>query len=64
VGEIFYVTFGDFCRIAAEVLGTTPEQIARLLRMPLADSALASTRAGFGDRDVYPNVIEKAAVEC
>jgi len=62
VAEVFYVTFGDYCRIAAEVLGTTPEQVACLPRIALADSALASPRAGFGDQDVYPTLIEKAAV--
>ena len=62
VAEIFYVTFGDYCRIAAEVLGTTPEQIARLPRIALADSAQASPQAGFGDQDAYPTLIEKAAV--
>lgn len=60
--EVFYVTFGDYCGIAAEVLGTTPEQVARLPRIALADSALASPRAGFGDQDAYPTLIEKAAV--
>jgi death on curing protein len=62
VAEVFYVTFGDYCRIAAEVLGTTPEKVARLPRFALADSALASPRAGFGDQDAYPTLIEKAAV--
>ena len=62
MAEVFYVTFGDYCRLAAEVLGTTPEQIARLPRIALADSALASPRAGFGDQDAYPTLIEKAAV--
>jgi len=62
VAEVFYVSFGDYCRIAAEVLGTTPEQIARLPRIALADSALASPRAGLGDQDAYPTLIEKAAV--
>ncbi|MFL5832385.1 MAG: type II toxin-antitoxin system death-on-curing family toxin [Solirubrobacterales bacterium] len=62
MAEVFYVTFGDYCRIAAEVLGTTPEQIARLPRISLADSALASPRASFGDQDAYSNLIEKAAV--
>jgi len=50
MAEVYYVTLGDYCRIAAEVFGTTPEQIARLPRIALADSALASPRAGFGDR--------------
>ena len=62
MAEVLYVTFGDYCRIAAEVLGTTPEQIARLPRIALADSALASPRAGFGGQDAYPTLIEKAAV--
>lgn len=50
MAEVFYVTFGDYCRIAAEVLGTTPEQIARLPRIALADSALASPRVGFATK--------------
>lgn len=62
MAEVFYLTFGDYCRIAAEVLGTSPDQVARLPRIALADSALASPRAGIGDEDAYPTVIEKAAV--
>jgi hypothetical protein len=33
-----------------------------LPRIALADSALAAPRAGFGDQDAYPDLIEKAAV--
>lgn len=62
MAEVFYVSLGDYCRIAAEVLGTTPEQVARLPRIALADSALASPRASFGGQDAYPTLIEKAAV--
>lgn len=62
MAEVYYLELGDYCLIAAEVLGTTPEQVARLPRIGLADSALASPRAGFGAHDVYPTVIEKAAV--
>jgi death-on-curing protein len=57
-----YLELGDYCEIAAELLGTSPEQIARLPRIALADSALATPRAGFGDQDAYPTLIEKAAV--
>jgi death-on-curing protein len=53
---------GDYCEIAADLLGMSPEQIARLPRIALADSALATPRAGFGDQDAYPTLIEKAAV--
>lgn len=57
-----YLELGDYCEIAAELLGTSAEQIARLPRIALADSALASPGAGFGDQDAYPALIEKAAV--
>lgn len=53
---------GDYFEIAAEILGTTPEQIARLPRIALADSALAAPGSGFGDEDAYPQLLEKAAV--
>lgn len=57
-----YLELGDYCEIAADLLGTSPEQVARLPRIALADSALATPRAGFGDQDAYPTLIEKAAV--
>jgi death on curing protein len=47
--------------IAAEVLGTTPEQIARLPRIGLAASALAVPSSGLGDQDAYETVLDKAA---
>jgi death-on-curing protein len=53
---------GDYCEIAAKLLGTNAEQIARLPRIALADSALATPQAGFGGEDAYPTLIEKAAV--
>lgn len=57
-----YLELGDYCEIAAELLGTTPEQVARLPRIALAESALATPQAGFGDQDAYPTLVEKAAV--
>jgi death on curing protein len=59
---VIYPEFGDFCEVAAQILGTTPEQIARLPNTGLAESAIAAPRAGFGDTDVYPTLLEKAAV--
>ncbi len=59
---VYYLEFGDYCRIAAEVLGLEPQQIAALPNIGLADSALAAPRAGFGDYEAYPTLIEKAAV--
>jgi death-on-curing protein len=57
-----YLELGDYCEIAAELLDTTPEQVGRLPRITLADSALAAPQAGFGDQDAYPSLLEKAAV--
>ena len=59
---VIYPEFGDFCDIAAEILRTTPEQIARLPNVGLAASAIAAPRAGFGDTDLYPTLLEKAAI--
>jgi death on curing protein len=59
---VYYLEFGDYCRIAAEVLGIEPEQVANLPNIGLADSALAAPRAGFGDYEAYPTLIEKATV--
>ncbi len=43
-------------------LAPRPEQIARLPNAGLAESALAAPRAGFGDVEVYPTILEKAAI--
>jgi death-on-curing protein len=59
---VYYPEFGDFCDVAADILGTTPEQIARFPNVGLAESALAAPRAGFGDVEVYPSILEKAAI--
>jgi death-on-curing protein len=59
---VFYPEFGDFCDVAADILGITPEQIARLPNVGLAESALAAPRAGFGDVEVYPTILEKAVI--
>jgi death-on-curing protein len=59
---VYYLELGDYCRIAAEVLGLDPEQTAELPNIGLADSALAAPRAGFGDYEAFPTLIEKAAV--
>jgi death-on-curing protein len=59
---ISYPEFGDFCDVAADILATTPEQVARLPNVGLAESALAALRAGFGDVEVYPTLMEKAGI--
>jgi death-on-curing protein len=59
---VYFPEFGDFCEVAADILGTTPEQIARFPNAGLAESALVAPRAGFGDVEVYPTILEKAAI--
>ena len=59
---ISYPEFGDFCEAAADVLGLTPEQIERFPNVGLASSALAAPQAGFGDHDLYPSLLGKAAI--
>jgi death-on-curing protein len=59
---VVYPSLRDYAEIAAEVLGTTAEQILRLPRIALADSALAVPPSGIGETDAYPELIEKAAV--
>lgn len=45
-----YLELGDYCEIAAELLGTTPQQIARLPRIALADSVLSAPRQALAVR--------------
>lgn len=58
----YFVELGDYCEVAAEVLGIEPEQVAELPNIGLADSALAAPRAGFGEHEAFPTLLEKAAV--
>lgn len=62
MAAVHYIELDDYCRIAAAVLQSDPEQIARLPRIGLADSALATPKAGFGEHEAFPTLIEKAAV--
>jgi death-on-curing protein len=57
-----YPEFGDFCDVAANVLGITPEQVSRLPTVGLAQSALAAPRTRFGDVELYPTLLAQAAV--
>lgn len=59
-----YPKLGDFCEVAAEILGTTAAQIARLPGIARAESALAMPASGFGDEEFFPTLEEKAAVLC
>jgi death-on-curing protein len=59
---VSYPELGDYCDVAAEILATAPEQIANLPNIGLADSALAAPRAGWGEVELHPTLLEKAAI--
>jgi death on curing protein len=59
-----YLDLADYLLIAEAVLGVPAEDIARWPGIGLADSALHAPAAGFGGAELYPDVIDKAAVLC
>ena len=59
-----YLDLADYLLIAEAVLGMPAEEIARWPGIGLADSALHAPVAGFGGVELYPDVIDKAAVLC
>ena len=54
----------DYLLIAEAVLGVPAEEIARWPGIGLVDSALHAPAAAFESVELYPNVIDKAAVLC
>jgi death on curing protein len=59
--SVEYLDLADLA-IAAEVTGLDVDALSRTARLGLADSALHAPAAGFGDTDLYPGFVEKAAV--
>ncbi len=59
-----YLDLADYLLVAEAVLGVPAEEIARWPGIGLADSALHAPAAGFGGVELYPDVIDKAAVLC
>ena len=57
-----YLDLVDYLAIAAEVTGLDEATVARVAGLSLADSALHAPSAGFGDVDLYPDFVDKAAV--
>lgn len=62
--NIAYLDLADFLAISELVLGHPAEDIARVARLELAESALHAPAASFGGADFYPDVATKAAVLC
>jgi death-on-curing protein len=57
-----YLDLADYLLIAEAVLGVAAEEIARWPGIGLADSALHAPGASFEAVELYPDVIDKAAV--
>ena len=63
LGEVTrYVDLVDYVAIAAEVTGLDEATVMKVANLDLADSALHAPAAGFGDTDLYPDFIDKAAM--
>ena len=59
-----YLDLADYLLIAEAVLGVPAEEIAYWPGIGLAYSALHAPVASFGGVELYPDVIDKAAVLC
>lgn len=57
-----YLDLGDYLAIAAAVTGLNATTLMHVTRLSLADSALHAPAAGFGDVELYPEFVDKAAV--
>lgn len=57
-----YLDLTDYLAIAAEIIGLDLTTLTKVARLELADSALHAPEAGFGDVDLYPDFVDKAAV--
>lgn len=57
-----YLDLSDYLAIAAEVTGLDVTTLMQVTRVSLADSALHAPAAGFGDVDLYPDFVDKAAL--
>ncbi len=61
---VVYLSLDQWVYLAGEVLAADAATIRRVADLNLIDSALHAPAAGFGERDLYPEVIDKAAVLC
>ena len=57
-----FISLPEFFWLAEQVTGIEAQVLANTGSINLADSALHAPRAGFGDQDFYPDLIDKAAV--
>ncbi len=59
-----YLNLAEYLWLAEEVTGVPAEVLLSTGRIDLADSALHTPFAGFGDEEYYPDIFDKAAVLC
>lgn len=57
-----YLTLPEAMVIAEAVTGIEARTLGRASRVELLDSALHAPAAGFGEVELYPSLVEKAAV--
>jgi death-on-curing protein len=59
---VYYLDLADYLAIVTEVTGFDVDTAIRVTNIDLADSALHAPQAGWGESDLYPDFVEKAAV--
>lgn len=59
-----HISLGEYFWLAEQVTGVDAATLARASRSDLAESALEAPKAGFGDLDRYPELVDQAAVLC
>ena len=60
--RVTYLDLVDYLAIAAEVTGLGVATLSRVPQLNLADSALHAPAAGWGEEELYPDFVDKAAV--
>jgi death-on-curing protein len=60
--SVEYPDLADYLAIASAVTGLDDQTLLTATKLDLADSALHAPSAGFGEQDLYPEFVDKAAV--
>lgn len=60
--SVHYPDLTDYLAVAAAVTGLDVRTLITATKLDLADSALHAPSAGFGEQDLYPDFVDKAAV--
>lgn len=59
-----YLGLAEYLWLAEQVTDVSANELLRSGRIDLADSALHAPMAGYGDKEFYPDLVDKAAVLC